>query len=302
MTDKERKFLSNIQSDSADVRFAAWRAAGEMSAEVIPPLGKTAASDNPGIAKAAREALTTLAHSVGREAGTPGRAPVVRQFLALAGPAYAHAVRVHAFRQLSLIAGEQDVASIAKQISDPALREEVVFCLERIPGEAPLKALMAAYGPAKDDFKPRILAALGHRRAEEAAGLCAEAMRSAKPEIAMAGIKAFGRIGKKPAGALQYPETAALSEGQKIGRMDSLLRYADAQTQQGNSSEAMKIYRAALERPEPHWQCAAIVGIAKIGTPEAAAAIFPKLKSADRTVRITAGKAWKGMATEETKA
>ena len=60
--------------------------------------------------------------------------------------------------------------------------------------------------------------------------------------------------------------------------------------------EATRIYRMALERPEAHLQCAGIIGIAKLGTPEAATAIFPKLKSANRTVRITAENAWRGMA------
>ena len=54
----------------------------------------------------------------------------------------------------------------------------------------------------------------------------------------------------------------------------------------------MRIYKQALDREAEHWQCAAIIGMAKLGTPEAAAAILPKLKSTDSKVRITAEKAW----------
>ena len=92
------------------------------------------------------------------------------------------------------------------------------------------------------------------------------------------------------------PDTAGLSDFQKVEHLDSLLRYADAQVKQGNPGEAMRLYKTALDRPEEHWQCAAIIGIAKIGTSEAAVTIFPKLKSPDRKVRITAQKAWDGMA------
>jgi HEAT repeat protein len=204
--------------------------------------------------------------------------------------------RVHAYRLLSVIAAEDSIPAIAKGIHDEELREEVVYCLERIPGDASNKALLAAYKEAKDDFKPRILAALGHRRAPEAVALTTEAMRSANKEIAVAGVKAFGRIGRKPAAAPRYPDPRSLSEWQRIDQMDSLLRYADGQAKEGNHAEALRVYKTALERPEEHWQCAAIIGIAKLGTPEAATVLLPKLKSDNAKVRITAQKAWKGMA------
>ena len=292
----EKQFLADIQNEDAEVRFAAWREAGRLPASVIPQLGKLAASGNPGVARAAREALSTMTHSVGKKTGTAKRARVVKGLLGLTAAAYALPVRVHAFRLLSNIAGEDSVNSITKEIRNPELREEVVYCLERIPGTVPIQALMAACAYAEDEFKPRILAALGRPRASEAVGLCVEAMRSPNSRIAVAGVRAFGRIGKKPAAPPDYPDAAALSGWQKIDRMDSILRYADAQVKEGNAAEAMPVYAIALERPEEHWQCAAIIGIAKIGTPEAAATIFPKLKSDNSTVRITAEKAWKGMA------
>jgi len=292
----DQQFLTDIQSDNADVRFAAWRRAGEVSPAVIPQLGKQAGSDNPGMAKAAREALTTMTHSVGKDPAAANRAAVVKGLLDLAGAGSAPSVRVHAIRMLSDIAGEDSAPAIAKWIQTPELAEEVAFCLERIPGNAPIKALMAAYKDAKDEFKPRILAGLGHRRAAEAVGLCVEAMRSPNRDIAVAGVKAFGRIGRKPASAPRYPDTKAMSEWQRIDQQDGLLRYADAQAKEGSVAEAIGVYKSALARPEEHWQCAAVIGLAKIGTAEAAAVILPKLKSDNPKVRITAENAWKSMA------
>ena len=292
----DKKFLSDIQSADADVRFAAWRGAGEMSPAVIPELGKLAASDNPGVAKAALEALSTLTHSVGKETGGEKRRAVVKELLALVNPPAATAVRRHACRLLSNIAGEDSVAAVAKLLADADMREEAAFCLERIPGNASIRALIDAYPDAAEDFKPRILHALGHRRAADAVNLCTEAMGSSNPEIAIAGARAFGRIGKKPASDPPHADPSGLSEWQKIDQMDSMLRYADAQVQEGNMAEAMPIYEAALDRPEEHWQCAAVIGIAKMGTPEAAAALLRKLESDNQTVRITARKAWKSIA------
>ncbi len=292
----DQKFISDLQSGSADVRFAAWRAAGEVSPAVIPQVGKLASSPAPGIAKAAREALTTLTHAVGKDPAAPNRAGVVKGLLELTGPAYALDVRAHALRLLSGIAADDAIPPIAKLLASPELREEAIYCLERIPAAAAIAAIAAAYAGAKDEFKPRILAALGHRRAAEGLPLCVEAMKSPNAEIALAGLKAYGRIGKKPAVAPRIPDARTLAPWQATEHADSLLRFADSQARAGNAAEAMRLYKAALDRAEEHYQCAAVIGLAKLGTADAAAMILPKLKSANSRVRITAQQAWQAMA------
>ena len=203
---------------------------------------------------------------------------------------------VTALRHLSLIATVDDVGEIARQVHDPKLREEVVFCLERIPGKTSEEALLAALPDAADEFKPRILAALGHRQAEGAVQACLEATKSSNVEIALAGMKALARIGVRTGEEIGIADRSNFSDWQQVEYADSLLRYADAQVEKGNPGEAFPIYLEALGREEEHWQCAAIIGLAKIDTAEAAAAIFPKLDSDDNTVRITARKAWRRMA------
>ena len=309
--EKEDKFLADIESDDADIRYAAWDIAAQMDPEVIPGLSKLLAADNPGVRKAAAEALNHIVHAVGKEidpaglrANTgrpddPGKADKRQQVVArlrnLLEGERDNTEKVTALRHLSLIASADDVPAIAKLVHDPKLREEAVFCLERIPGKTSEEALLHALPDAAEDFKPRILAALGHRRAEEAVSACLDAMKSSDNTMAMAGMKAAGRIGIGTGGQAQLPDYDSLSDWQKIEYADSLLCYADAQVAQGKPREAFPIYQAALQRDEEHLQCAAIIGLAKIGTAEAAAAIFPKLKSDDNTVRITAQKAWVAM-------
>lgn len=292
----DQKFISDLQSSSADVRFAAWRAAGEASPAVIPQVGKLAASTTPGIAKAAREALTTMTHAVGKDPAAPNRAGVVKGLLELTGASYALDVRAHALRLLSGVAGDDAIPAIAKLMPSAELREEAIYCLERIPTQAAIAAITASYPGAAAEFKPRILAALGHRRAPEGLPLCVEAMKSPNAELAIAGLKAYGRIGKKPAVAPRIPDVKTLTPWQATEHTDSLLRYADAQAAAGNAAEAMRIYKTALDRTEEHYQCAAVIGLAKLGTADAAAAILPKLKSANSRVRITAQQAWQSMA------
>ena len=313
--EQEDKFIADIKSDDEDVAYAAWSTAEKMSPQVIPPLSKLLAADKPLTRKAAEQALNNLVHSVGKEidpaglaanAGRPDdpgkqntRQQIVAQILGLLDGKRQHVEKVTALRHLSLLATVDDVASIAKHVHDEQLREEVVFCLERIPGKTAEEALLAALPDAADDFKPRILAALGHRQAEEAIGACIEAMKSPDLTIAMAAMKAAGRIGTRSGADAKLPDYNALSDWQKTEYRDSLLRYADAQVASGNPDEAWPIYEDSLGREEGHWQCAAIIGLAKIGTARAAAAIFPKLKSSDNTVRITARKNWEAMAADD---
>jgi HEAT repeat protein len=291
----EQKFLTDIWSGDKDLRFAAWRAAGTQQPHVIAQLGKLAASnDHPGAAKAAREAMTTMVHSVGKDPDAPKRSGVVKELLALTA---VPAVNVHALRLLSNIAGEDAVPAIAKHLSNAELREEAIYAIERIPGAASDKALMAAYPSASAEFKPRILAALGHRRTAEATDLAHKEMQSANKEIAIAATKAFARIGRKPASEVQdtrLPDTA--TEWDRIEHIDSVLRFAEAQVRQGNHADALRIYKTALTKPQEHVQRAAVIGLGKMKTPEAAAILLEQMTSSNPRVRITAINAWKSMA------
>lgn len=280
-----RNFLVELGSPDADVRFAAWRAAGDLPPGLIREVGKLAGSPNPGVAKAAREALTTLAHSVGKDPAAARRGAVVNGLMELIGTAWPLPARVHAMRLLSGIAGESEVGAISKLLAAADMREEAIYCLERIPGAASAKAILAAYGAVPDDFKPRVLAALGHRRVAEAAAVCADAMRSQNREIASAAVKAAARIGRAP--VPQIPEGPE--------RADAVLRFAEAQLKEGNAGEALRLYKTLLDDAAPHVQCAAVIGLARLRSAEAAAAILPKIKSPDSTVRITAQAAWKSM-------
>lgn len=296
MKRESEKFLSEIKSNDAEVRYAAWMRAGEIDTEVIPPLGKLLVADEPGVSKAADESLKRMVHGIGKQPGGARRAAVVRELIVLTGDGQAGWTRTIALRHLSLIGGDETVPEVAPLVRNFELQEEAVFCLERIPGKAATQALMAALPYVGDPFKPRILAALGHRRAEEAVDICAGAMDSANMEIVMAGLKSTARIGKKPSVAMKTPNYESLTGWQKIEYTDSTLRFADDQVRRGNIDDAIKYYRGFLDRPEEYLQCAAIIGLSKTGSPEAAGLIYPKLKSTNNTVRITAHKAWAAMA------
>ena len=304
----EDKLLAGLRSDDEDANYAAWSTAEQADPSVIPAVSELLVSKKANVRKAAEEALKNIVHAVGKtidprtlgaNTGRPDdpgrmdqRQQVVMHLKGLLTGKRQEIEKVTALRHLSLVATTDDVGAVAALIHDPRLREEAAFCLERIPGKAAEEALLNALPGAADEFKPRILAALGHRRADEAVEACISAMGSADQNIAMAGMKAWARIGTSTGEEIDFPDLDDLGDWEKIEFSDSMLRYADAQVQKGNSEEAERIYREALDSEEGHLQCAGIVGLAKIGTATAAAAIFPKLSSADNTVRITAQRAW----------
>ncbi len=308
----EDQFVAGLRSDDGEANLEAWTKADRMDASVIPAVSELITSKKPNVRRAADEALKAIVHAVGKtidprglgaNVGRPDalgrmdpRQQVVGHLLSLLDGKRDLVEKTNALRLLSLIATTDAVAKVSSLIHDPQLREEAAFCLERIPGKASEEALLAALPAAADDFKPRILAALGHRRADEAVGACIEAMQSSDTTIAMAGMKAWGRIGTSTGAEIDFPELDSLSDWRKTEFDDSLLRYADAQAEKGNDGEAARIYTRALGRDEEHLQCAAIIGLAKIGTARAAASIFPKLSSENSTVRITARQAWSRLA------
>jgi HEAT repeat protein len=296
MKPASEKFLEDIRSNDTEVRYAAWIRAGEINPEVIPQLGKLLVSNQPGVRKAADESLKRMVHGVGKQSGGDRRAAVVKELIVLTANGEATWTRTMALRHLSLIGGDETVPAAAMLLTNVELQEEAVFCLERIPGKASIQALISSLPNVSDAFKPRILAALGHRRAEEATDICAGAIGSPNVGIMMAGLKATARIGKKPSVNIKAPNYESLEGWQRIEYADSTLRYADDQVRRGNVDDAIKVYGEFLRRPEEHLQCAAIVGLSKTGSPEAAGLIFTKLKSTNNTVRITAGKAWAAMA------
>jgi HEAT repeat protein len=295
MSPASEKFLAGIQSDDVEVRFAAWSRAGEADPEVIPELGKLLVAEQPGVRKAADESLKRMVHGVGKQPGGTRRAAVIQQLILLTADGQAGWTRTIALRHLSLIGGDETVPVAAKLLRNVELQEEAIFCLERIPGDVSTRTIITALSDVSDAFKPRILAALGHRKAEDAADICARALESPNVEIMMAGLKAEARIGKKPSVNLKAPNYESLTGWQKIDYTDSVLRYADDQVRRGNIDDAIRYYKDFLGRPEEHLQCAAIIGLSKTGSPEAAGLIFTRLKSSNNTVKITARKAWAAM-------
>ncbi|MEW6236960.1 MAG: HEAT repeat domain-containing protein [Candidatus Omnitrophota bacterium] len=291
LNEKLEKFLADLQSENADVRYATWIKADTVGARIVPELGKLLASGNPGVAKAAGEALRVHVHDAAKEWDGRKRKNVMKALMALTEADQPMKARIAALRHLSTIGDAEAVPKTAEWLKDKELREEAVFCLERIPGPEAGQALMEALKSAPDDFKPRLINALGHRKEEQAVELLAAAVDGGEARIAIPAMKAIAQIGKKPLSNVTTPEFESLSVRDKTTYLDSGLRYADAQIEQGDFQEAMKIVRIVLKlTQEEHHLCGAIICLGKIGGGEAAKDIGPLLKNESPVVKDLAQK------------
>jgi len=288
------KFLADIQNENADVRFAAWSQAGKMDAKVVQPLAKLLAHEKPGVVKAVGEALKVLAHSAGKEAANPKRKEISKELVASLSGDQPVKARTTILRCLSLIAVADSVSAVEKWMADKDLREEAVYCLERTPGKEATDTLIRSLKSAPDDFKPRIMAALGHRKDKAAMDVLDELSTSTNTTIVISAIAAIGRIGVKPAKG-KMPGDESLSPRDKRVFIDSVLRFADAELK-NNPDESLRWYKYVLtEGKEKHFQCAAVIGLAKINRPDAAEAVVPLLANESPAVRSTTKKALMSM-------
>ena len=308
MKPESQEFLQNIKSDEEQIQLIAWMGAGNQDPEVIAPLCELLVSDNMKIAKAADEALKLITHSVGEKLAGERWYAVVESFVNVLNGDYPTWSKKIACRHLSKIADERFVPAIAKWLDDDDLREEVVFCLERIPGRETTEILAEGLKGADDEFKPRILAALGHRRDPAAIEEICKQRRSRNTEISVAAFRALARIGRE-AGKENSP-TFSQPSGYSVTQLrefsDSCLLYIDRMLENDCEIDALGLYKSWLENaPQEHHRCAAIVGIANYGKKQrkgksrqpAIELIEKKTDDKSYIVRITARKALESLNT-----
>ncbi len=267
-------FLSDIQSDNADIRYAAWSVAGQMNADAVPKLAELMASESRGIVQAASEAITNLAHSSAERGHEEKRLAVMSELLELIKDSHPANVCTLAFRLLARIGDEKAVPSLAFWLYSPHVREEAVYALENILIQSAAEALIGALKNCAEEFKPRIIAALGHRRDEKAMGILCEYLQSANPHLSLAAMKAIARIGKTRDGGILWPDYAELSSRNQNVYLNCLIEYADNLLKNEQKAEAARCYLRVLDKTDDeHFYCAAVLGLSKIDNPIAADAI-----------------------------
>jgi type 1 glutamine amidotransferase/HEAT repeat protein len=154
-----------------------------------------------------------------------------------------YAGKQYACRELSIIGTGQSVPVLAGMLTDQEYSDMARYALERIPGEAPSKALLAALPKAEGKARIGIVNSLGERGCKPAAAEIAKLMTSSDKLLAGAAVSALGKIGGPDALKGLDKALASAPDNQKVPVYDALLKIADKMVADGNKAEALKIYR-----------------------------------------------------------
>lgn len=285
-----KEFIAKIQDDNADVRYAAWRNAGKVGARAVVPLGELVASKSRGTAKAASEALNTIAHHASRPGAAAERKAVTRQLLRLLGRKKPHATRVKALELLALTGADECVPRVARLLNNKKLREDARRALERISGKASLQALIEASKKAPEEFRPAVIHSLGQKGATEALDALVDCAESPNKKIALAAFGAMSRIGEVHSREPQYSlYLEDLSERDWVFIGNAFLRFAEKRAAKGDVEMALEIYRGVLSRAEQeHLTCSGLIGVGKLGSASDVGSMVPALSAESPIVRSVA--------------
>jgi len=155
--------IDKIKNPDESVRYAAWQAAGPEGASAVAPLADLVASDDKGVAKAAKGALDNVAHYGARPGGHSDAHAVSVALLKLAQSSRPYAVRAQALHLLGFTADSRMAAEIGKLLEDESVREEARMGRERIPRKASLSVLNKFAAKAPSDFRPNVAQSLHNR-------------------------------------------------------------------------------------------------------------------------------------------
>jgi len=162
-----------------------------------------------------------------------------------------YAGKQYACRELSIIGTEQSAPVLAPMLTNQEYSDMARYALERIPGEAVDKALLAALPKAEGKAKVGIVNSLGERGTKSAAGEIAKLADNSDKVLAGAAISALGKIGGPDALKALDKALQSAPDNQKMVVYDAYLKIAEKMVAAGNKADAQKIYLSLNKQGVP---------------------------------------------------
>jgi len=154
-----------------------------------------------------------------------------------------YAGKQYAARELSIIGTEQSVPVLSGMLTNQEYSDMARYALERIPGEAVNKALLAALPKAEGKAKIGIVNSLGERGCAAATAEIAKCVEGSDKTLCGAAISALGKIGSADAASALDKALQSVPEDQKTLVYDALLKAAEKMMTKSDRTGALKIYR-----------------------------------------------------------
>ncbi|MCX7049026.1 MAG: ThuA domain-containing protein [Candidatus Sumerlaeota bacterium] len=214
----------------------------------------------------------------------------------LQNPKATYAGKDYACRILRLIGSAQSVPVLAGMLTDEKQTDIARHALEgmREPessqsSAAAGKALRDALGKTSGAVKEGVISSLAVRRDRECVADLGKLAAGDDAAMALAAIKALGRIGG--AEAAKALSGAAASDALKTAKADALMECADSLLKEGKDTEASAIYRdlTAAGNPTPV-RIAAYRGMVLSDKEKAVPTVIALMKESDLKLQAAAGK------------
>jgi HEAT repeat protein len=162
-------------------------------------------------------------------------------------------------RDLSLIGDDVSVPVLRRLLLKPETREPARYALERIPGEASLKALREALRTAEGSAQAGIIGSLGRRKDSASVAALGRLLVSTEATVASASAAALGEIGDSKSLNLLLAATPTPAVSDALLNIAGRLQPADA------APVYHKLYGASQP---PFVRAAALRGLARAGGPD----------------------------------
>jgi len=190
-----------------------------------------------------RTPLATIEQQI-RDAKTPAarRAIEAKLLRALANPKATYACKQFVCRALRRVGSGASVGALSKLLGDARLSHMARYALQHMPGEQAATALRSAMGRLKGKLKIGMISSLGARGDRKAVAALAGLVDGDDADLALAAIRALGRIaGPAAAKALA---AARVADAMKAELADAQLLCADRMLADGETPPP----RASTER------------------------------------------------------
>ena len=200
-----------------------------------------------------RESLTVVSDAVRDSQSSPdARKGLVKKLLDILKGKATLEGKQFVCRQLSIAGNEECVPILAPMLDAKDTSDMARYALERIPGEAADKALLAALGKAADAaIKIGLINSLGVRQCAAAVGPLGPLAANADPKVAEAAIAALGKIGGPEAIKELADAKAKVPAALHAAWVDAYLLCADKLRAAGDNEKAGKMCEEMSAAGEP---------------------------------------------------
>jgi len=212
----------------------------------------------------------------------------VRLLKVLQSPKIKPAGKQFVCRMLRDVGSAKSVRVLSEMLADKELSHIARFALQHMPAPEAGAALRKALTSLDGDLQIGVIGSIAQRGDREAVSQIAQLTNSNNLAIARAAIQSLGRIGgPQAADALARAQVQA---SLKAARDDAYLKCADAMLAEGQTKEAVAVYRQMAAPANSTWiRIAAYKGLASDEKADAVPHVMALLKDPDLDLQRAAG-------------